>query len=64
VEDPVKAAGAHVGPTSAGSDRNTLIVARSLNAKKKCSPDHLRVKYHVGTHEYVWNGKLSYVITP
>jgi hypothetical protein len=60
----VKAAGAHVGPTSAGSDRNMLIVVRSLNAKKKCSLDHLRVKYHVGTHEYVWNGKLSYVITP
>jgi hypothetical protein len=60
----VKAAGAHVGSTSAGWDRNMLIVVRSLNAKKKCSLDHLRVRYHVGTHQYVWNGKLSYVITP
>ena len=60
----VSAAGAHVAPTSAGSDENMLIVVKSLNQKKKCSLDHLRVKYRVGDHGYVWNGKLSYVITP
>jgi len=35
-----------------------------MNPRKKCSLDHLRVKYRVGAHRYVWNGKLSYVITP
>jgi hypothetical protein len=59
-----KAAGAHVEPTSAGSDENMLIVVKSMNPRKKCSLDHLRVKYRVGAHRYVWNGKLSYVITP
>jgi hypothetical protein len=60
----VHAAGAHVDPTGAGSDENMLIVVKSLNQKKKCSLDHLSVKYRVGDHRYVWNGKLSYVITP
>ena len=60
----VKAAGAHVDPTSAGFDKNMLIVVRSLNPDKKSSLEHVRVRYRVGRHAYVWNGALSYRIVP
>jgi hypothetical protein len=60
----VSAAGAHVGPTRAGSDKNMLIVVKSVNPKKQSSLNHLRVQYRLRAHPYEWNGKLSYRIMP
>jgi hypothetical protein len=60
----VKAAGAHVRPTSAGFDKNMLVVVRSPHPKKKSSLEHLRVRYHVGGSSYVWNGRLRYRLVP